>query len=121
NHAVTCQNRPKTTIRTGGEPMIGSMSQPTRLPIELFEECLFMRAPRPTQVLSAFFDNRGQVTLNMSASIDITSLSRKTAALWTAGPDTILGNADDTRLYTAVGYRKGLITLRADTALNQRY
>jgi cyclophilin family peptidyl-prolyl cis-trans isomerase len=89
--------------------------------IEALEARLLMRAARPTQVIGAWFDNRGTVQLNMSVGIDTTTLSRKTAALWVAGNDNVLGTSDDLRLYTAVGYRRGVITLRAATALNQTY
>ena len=95
-------------------------SHPTPF-IENLENRILMKLAHPTQVVGAFFDNRGNVQLNMSIGIDPTTLSRKTAALWTAGGDGQFGTPDDTRLYTAVGYRKGLITLRATTALNQRY
>jgi cyclophilin family peptidyl-prolyl cis-trans isomerase len=89
--------------------------------IEPLEARLLMRAARPTQVLGAWFDNRGTVQLNMSVGIDTSTLSRKTAAIWVTGTDNVLGTADDLRLYTAVGYRRGVITLRAATALNQTY
>lgn len=89
--------------------------------MESLEARLLMRAARPTQVIGAWFDNRGSVQLNMSVGIDTSTLSRKTAALWVAGADNVLGTGDDLRLYTAVGYRRGVITLRAATALNQTY
>ena len=89
--------------------------------VENLEDRILMKLAHPTQVINGYFDNRGNVQLNMSVGIDPTTLSRKTAALWLAGGDGQFGTTDDTRLYTAVGYRKGLITLRAATAVNQRY
>jgi cyclophilin family peptidyl-prolyl cis-trans isomerase len=96
-------------------------SHPTPFVENLEDRILMARAARPINILSAFFDNRGNVQLNMSGSIDATTLSRKTAALWLAGTDGNFGTPDDVRLYTAVGYRRGLITMRAATTLNQRY
>jgi cyclophilin family peptidyl-prolyl cis-trans isomerase len=89
--------------------------------VENLEDRILMKLAHPTQVINGYFDNRGNVQLNMSVGIDPTTLSRKTAAIWLAGGDGNFGTSDDTRLYTAVGYRKGLITLRAATAVNQRY
>jgi cyclophilin family peptidyl-prolyl cis-trans isomerase len=80
-----------------------------------------MHAPRPTQIATAFLDNRGQAFFTVSVALDSTTLSRKTASILTAGVDGVFGTADDARLYTAVGYRKGRLTLRADVPLNTNY
>ena len=50
---------------------------------------------RPVKVLSAFLDNRGQATLYMSSGLDMSTVSRKTAAIYTAGADNTFGTADD--------------------------
>src|SRR4051812_13225972 len=80
-----------------------------------------MHAPRPSQIATAFLDNRGQAFFTVSVALDPTTLSRKTASILTAGVDGQFGTADDARLYTAVEYRRGRLTLRADVPLNTKY
>jgi cyclophilin family peptidyl-prolyl cis-trans isomerase len=57
----------------------------------------------------------------MSLGLDTNTLSRKSASFYSAGTDGQFGTTDDARIYTRVGYKKGLLTLRADTAVGQRY
>ena len=80
-----------------------------------------MRPARPAQIASAYFDNRGQATFTVSVALDTSTLSRKTAAFYTAGNDGVFGTVDDARMYTSVSYRKGRLTLSAATAVGQRY
>src|SRR5690242_9442324 len=89
--------------------------------MEHLEARLLMRAPRPVQIATAYLDNRGQAFFTVSVQLDKTTLSRKTASILTAGTDGVFGTADDARLYTAVGYRKGRLSLRANLPLNTRY
>ena len=71
----------------------------------------------PSYVTGVFLDNRGSASFNMSLGLDTTTLSRKSASFYSAGVDGQFGTSDDARVYTRVGYRKGLLTLRADTAV----
>ncbi|HYE19543.1 MAG TPA: peptidylprolyl isomerase [Tepidisphaeraceae bacterium] len=80
----------------------------------------FKKAP-PTQVIGAWLDNRGSALMTTSFGLDINTLSRKTASIYTAGPDAQIGTGDDVRVYTRVGYRKGTLTLNADLAANTPY
>src|SRR5688572_12309379 len=81
-----------------------------------------MRPPRPAKIATAFLDNRGQAFLTVTVALDTSTLSRRTAALYSDGADNVFGTADDARLYTKVGYRKGRLSLRSDAlALNDRY
>lgn len=89
--------------------------------MEHLENRLLMRAPRPVQIATAFLDNRGQAFFTVSVALDPTTLSRKTASILTAGTDGVFGTADDVRLYTSVGYRKGRLTLNANVPLNTKY
>lgn len=76
---------------------------------------------KPAKVLTAYFDNRGSAFFTVSVALNTATLSRKTAAIYTAGTDGTFGTADDVRQYTAVGYKKGRLSLRATVPLNQRY
>jgi len=89
--------------------------------MEDLERRLLMRAPRPVQIATAYLDNRGQAFFTVTVQLDKTTLSRKTAAILTPGVDGVFGTADDARLYTAVGYRRGRLSLRADLPLNTPY
>jgi cyclophilin family peptidyl-prolyl cis-trans isomerase len=97
-----------------------TQQQPSQV-MEHLEKRLLMRAPRPVQIASAYLDNRGQAFFSVTVQLDKTTLSRKTASILTAGVDGQFGTADDVRVYTAVGYRKGRLSLRADLALNTPY
>jgi cyclophilin family peptidyl-prolyl cis-trans isomerase len=91
-------------------------------PVEDLESRILCRAPRPAKIASAFLDNRGQAFFTVTVALDPTTLSRKTAALYSAGTDGVFGTADDARLYTKVGYRKGRLSLRSDAlTLNDKY
>ncbi|MDB5320563.1 MAG: hypothetical protein JWN40_2194 [Phycisphaerales bacterium] len=96
-------------------------TQPSSQVMEQLENRLLMRAPRPVQIATAFLDNRGQAFFTVSVALDKTTLSRKTASILTAGVDGLFGTADDARLYTAVGYSRGRLSLRADVPLNTKY
>ncbi len=76
---------------------------------------------QPTQVATAYLDNRGRAFMTFTVALDTTTLSKRTAAIYTAGPDTIIGTNDDIRLTTAVAYRKGRLVLDAAVPLNQTY
>jgi cyclophilin family peptidyl-prolyl cis-trans isomerase len=80
-----------------------------------------MRAPRPVQIATAYLDNRGQAFFTVTVALNKATLSRKSATLLTAGADGQFGTADDARVYTAVGYRRGRLSLRANLPLNTRY
>ncbi|HSI32113.1 MAG: peptidylprolyl isomerase [Phycisphaerae bacterium] len=79
------------------------------------------RKAAPTQVIGAWLDNRGSALMTTSFGLDINTLSRKTASIYTAGTDGVIGTGDDVRVYTRVGYRKGTLTLNADLAANTPY
>ena len=90
--------------------------------VDNLESRILCRAPRPAKIATAFLDNRGQAFMTVTVALDTSTLSRKTAALYTAGGDGVFGTGDDARLYTKVGYRKGRLSLRADGLdLNDRY
>jgi cyclophilin family peptidyl-prolyl cis-trans isomerase len=89
--------------------------------IENLEERLVFNHVHASQILTDYFDNRGQAFFTVSVALDTSTLSRKTAAIYTAGNDGILGNSDDVRNYTFVGYRKGRLSVRANLALGQAY
>lgn len=88
--------------------------------VEPLEDRLLLAAA-PARIASAYLDNRGMAFFTVTVALDTSTLSRKTAAIYTAGADGQFGTADDVRNYTAVGYRKGRLSLRADIPLNQRY
>jgi cyclophilin family peptidyl-prolyl cis-trans isomerase len=90
--------------------------------VENLESRILCRAPRPAKIATAFLDNRGQAFLTVTVALDTSTLSRKTAALYVAGTDNVFGTADDVRLNTKVGYRKGRLSLRSDAlGLNAKY
>jgi cyclophilin family peptidyl-prolyl cis-trans isomerase len=90
--------------------------------IEDLESRILCRAPRPAKIASAYLDDRGQAFFTVTVALDTSTLSRKTAALYSAGTDGVFGTSDDVRLYTKVGYRKGRLSLRADTlTLGDKY
>jgi cyclophilin family peptidyl-prolyl cis-trans isomerase len=94
---------------------------PARHVVECLENRLLLTKVHAAQIASDYLDNRGQAFFTVSVALDSSTLTRKTAAIFTAGTDGILGSADDARVYTAVGYRKGRLTLRADLALDVPY
>jgi cyclophilin family peptidyl-prolyl cis-trans isomerase len=98
-----------------------STQQPSSQIMEDLENRLLMHAPRPSQIATAYLDNRGQAFFTVTVQLDKTTLSRKTASILLPGVDGQFGTADDARLYTAVGYRKGRLSLRADIPLNTPY
>jgi peptidyl-prolyl cis-trans isomerase A (cyclophilin A) len=83
--------------------------------IENLEDRLFFSV-HATRILTDYFDNRGLATFTVSVGLDTSTLTRKSAAIYTAGTDTILGTSDDVKVHTSIGYRKGQLTLRADLA-----
>jgi cyclophilin family peptidyl-prolyl cis-trans isomerase len=89
--------------------------------VECLENRILLSKVHPAHIASDYLDNRGQAFFTVSVALDTSTLSRKTAAIFTAGDDGVLGSADDQRVYTAVGYRKGRLTLRANLALNEPY
>jgi cyclophilin family peptidyl-prolyl cis-trans isomerase len=89
--------------------------------MEHLEARLLMRAPRPVQIATAFLDNRGQAFFTVTVALDKSTLSRKSATLMSAGVDGVFGTADDARMHTAVGYRRGRLSLRADLPLDTQY
>lgn len=97
-----------------------STQQPSQV-MEHLENRLLMRAPRPVQIATAYLDNRGQAFFTVTVQLDKETLSRKTASIILPGVDGVFGTADDARQYTAVGYRKGRLSLRADLPLNTPY
>lgn len=78
------------------------------------------KAP-PAFVTAYTMDNRGEAQFTFSRGIDKSTVTRFVAAIYTAGNDGNLGTSDDVRMRTGVNYRRGILTLNADTALNQRY
>src|SRR5258708_160545 len=88
--------------------------------VEYLEKRLLAKI-HAAQIASDYFDNRGQAFFTFTVPPDPPPLSRKPAAIYTAGPDTLFGTADDVRNFTNVGYRKGRLSLRADLALNLPY
>jgi cyclophilin family peptidyl-prolyl cis-trans isomerase len=90
--------------------------------VENLESRILCRAPRPAKIASAYLDNRGQAFMTVTVALDTSTLSRKTAALYSAGGDGVFGTSDDARLYTKVGYRKGRLSLRSDAlGLDDKY
>jgi cyclophilin family peptidyl-prolyl cis-trans isomerase len=89
--------------------------------MEHLETRLLMRAPRPVQIMTAFLDNRGQASFTVSVALNTATLTRKSATILTAGVDGVLGTADDKRVSTSVGYRKGRLTLTANLPVNTKY
>ena len=90
--------------------------------VENLESRILCRAPRPAKIAAAYLDNRGQAFMTVTVALDPSTLSRRTAALYSAGTDGVLGTGDDARLYTKVGYRKGRLSLRSDAlGLNDPY
>jgi cyclophilin family peptidyl-prolyl cis-trans isomerase len=99
-----------------------SHHRPSSNTVEDLESRILCRAPRPAKIATAFLDNRGQAFFTVTVALDTSTLSRKTAALYSAGTDGVFGTADDARLYTKVGYRKGRLSLRSDAlGLNDKY
>jgi cyclophilin family peptidyl-prolyl cis-trans isomerase len=72
-------------------------------------------------VTSYTLDNRGEAQFTFSLGLDTKTLTRFVASIYTGGADNLLGTADDVRMRTSVSYRKGILSLNAATALNQRY
>src|SRR5438477_1861479 len=89
--------------------------------VENLEERLVFNHVHASQILTDYFDNRGQAFFTVSVALDPTTLSRKTAAIYTAGTNGTLGDSDDVRVFTTVGYRKGRLSVRASLALNQPF
>jgi cyclophilin family peptidyl-prolyl cis-trans isomerase len=96
-------------------------TQPTSQVFEPLESRLLMHAPRPSQIATAYLDDRGQAFFTVTVALDKTTLSRKSATLMSAGVDGVFGTADDARIHTAVGYRRGRLSLRASLALGTQY
>ena len=101
--------------------MSAKSTQPASQVIEDLESRLLMHAPRPSQIATAYLDDRGQAFFTVTVALDKTTLSRKSATLLTPGVDGQFGTADDARVYTAVGYRKGRLSLRANLPLGTQY
>jgi len=89
--------------------------------VEDLEGRILCKAPHPSQIMTDYFDNRGQAFFTVSVALDPTTLSRKTAAIYTAGTNGTLGDSDDVRVFTTVGYRKGRLSVRASLALDQPF
>ena len=66
------------------------------------------------QVTGITADNRGEVTLTMSRSVNVSTVSASSVILYTPGKDGIIGTADDVRQHFAVTYDPSTlkITLR---------
>ena len=88
--------------------------------VEFLEKRLLC-AVHAAQIVSDYLDSRGEAVFTLSVALNPSTLSRKTAAIYTAGADTVLGTADDVRNTTNVTYRKGVLTLLANLPLNTRY
>lgn len=78
-------------------------------------------AVRAARITSMSFDNRGLITMFTSVPLDTSTLTYKTASVYTAGADTQIGTSDDVRLRVSVGFRKGKLTIVAPVAVNQSY
>jgi len=89
--------------------------------VECLENRILLTRVHASEIASDYLDNRGQAFFTVTVALDSSTLTRKTAAIFTAGVDGVLGTGDDARVYTAVGYRKGRLTLRADLGLNVPY
>jgi cyclophilin family peptidyl-prolyl cis-trans isomerase len=75
----------------------------------------------PAHITSYTMDNRGEAQFAWSTGLDTQTLTRFVAAIYTAGNDGNLGTSDDVRLRSSVSYKKGILTINAPVALNQRY
>lgn len=85
--------------------------------VEGLEDRLLMAASA-ARIIAQYYDNRGMASFDVSSGLDTSTLSRKTCSIFLAGADGKFNTADDARLYTAVGYRKGKLSLRADVPIN---
>jgi len=90
-------------------------------PVECLENRILLTKVHASEIATDYLDNRGQAFFTVTVALNSKTLTRKSAAILTAGVDGILGNNDDARVYTAVGYDKGRLTLRADLPLNTPY
>ncbi|MBL0927291.1 MAG: peptidylprolyl isomerase [Phycisphaerales bacterium] len=68
-------------------------------------------------------DNRGRVVFTASADLDPATITTDSVAIFTAGPDSLLGTADDVQVTGTVSYDapSRRITITAPVAANSRY
>jgi cyclophilin family peptidyl-prolyl cis-trans isomerase len=59
----------------------------------------------PLQVTSVIADNRGEILITLNQPIRASNVNTGAVQMYTAGPDGILANGDDTRVTTALNYQ----------------
>jgi cyclophilin family peptidyl-prolyl cis-trans isomerase len=59
----------------------------------------------PLQVSSVIADNRGEMIITLNQAIRPSNVNTGAVQMYTAGPDGILANADDTRVTTQLNYQ----------------
>ena len=59
----------------------------------------------PLQVTGVVADNRGEMIITLNQAIKASNVNTGAVQMYTAGPDGILANADDTRVTTQLNYQ----------------
>ncbi len=59
----------------------------------------------PLKVAGVVADNRGEILISMNQAIRASNVNTGAVQMYTAGPDNVLGNADDTRVTTQLNYQ----------------
>src|SRR5436305_3737218 len=72
-------------------------------------------------VASFVADNRGQAVLTFDQSLNASTVTSRTALIYTAGRDGKFGTRDDVAQRTAVSYGRGALTLTAPLRANTAY
>lgn len=70
--------------------------------LESLEKRVLFVAPHPTNIIA---DNRGEVIIQMDQPLDPSTVKGRNIQMQIAGPDGILGNADDVKVETRVRWR----------------
>lgn len=77
----------------------------------------------PLQVTSVVADNRGEILITLNQAIRASNVNTGAIQMYTGGPDGIVGNADDTRVTTALNYQSSSnrIVIRSTLPANTGY
>jgi cyclophilin family peptidyl-prolyl cis-trans isomerase len=77
----------------------------------------------PLQVHSVVADNRGEVLIGMNQTLRASNVNTGSIQMYTAGPDSVLGTRDDTRVTTQLNYQPtgARIVIRSDLAAGTGY
>lgn len=81
------------------------------------------RAVKPATVTSVIADNRGEVTITLSGQVSAAAVNKNSVQIYTAGPDGVLGTADDSRQATSIRWSdsSNRIILSSDLPANTAY